>query len=69
MKKYKYRFKQPKDNTIYTYIGTPAEFVVCYPNARIVEQEPQDWWDTHVIVDGLPKEVADKLKQKLKNQL
>ena len=31
--------------------------------------DKEKWWETHFIVDGLPKEVAKQLKDKLKEKL
>lgn len=41
MYKYRIEFKQPKDNTVYVYIGTHASFLASHPQAKIINMNPK----------------------------
>lgn len=42
MYRYRIEFKQPKDNTVYVFIGTLSSFSASHPQAKIIDMNPNE---------------------------
>ena len=34
-----------------------------------MSKDKEDWWDTHLIIDGVDKDTAKKIKERLKKKI